>query len=150
MVNVETVIIIVVVIIFALSFGFCCHFLSSSKQRRDELARRYSRPTEQITVTTDVQRNTGRVYMLHFQGTNSNNSDTNPAGADGGQNPSMNESEENAPDPIVESGPPPYSGLETDIDSVEPRLPPPSYEDALRISIENLATPREQRIERSV
>ena len=130
MVNVETVIIVVVVVLFALSFGFCCHF-AASKRRADELARQTSSPTQQTAVTADSQRSTSHVYMLHLQGTRANDSNINPTG----NNTLQVLPEESAgfsDDPIAESGPPPYSGLEAD--SEEPPLPPPSYDEALRVT----------------
>lgn len=127
MVEVQTVIIILIVALFALFIGFCCRFVLS-KRREDEVAswraRRNTQTTQQ-TRTEDAQRNTSSVYVVHFRGENSNELNANPVGRNP---PAEGRSQENAYDAIVESGPPPYSGLGTD--SVEP--PPPSYEEAMR------------------
>lgn len=128
MVEVQTVIIILIATLFALFIGFCCRFVLS-KRREDEVAswraRRNIQTTQQTRTTEDAQRNTSSVYVVHFRGENSNELNANPVGRNP---PAEGRSQENAYDAIVESGPPPYSGLGTD--SVEP--PPPSYEEAMR------------------
>lgn len=135
MVDVETAIIVVVVILLAISFGLCCHCLST-KQRQDESERQRSVTTQQTAVTDDSERNRSTVYTLHLQEWNSNNSNVNAAGNNAIQNP-QEESEELLNDPIAENGPPPYSGLATDL--VEPSLPPPSYDEALQIETDGIS-----------
>lgn len=134
MVDVETAIIVVVVILLAIAFGLCCHCLSM-KQRQDESERQRSVTTQQTAVTDDSERNRSTVYTLHLQEWNSNNSNVNPAGNNTFQNP-QEENEDLLNDPIAESGPPPYSGLATDL--VEPTLPPPSYDEALQIETDGI------------
>ena len=141
MVNAETIVIVIVVLARPLSFGCCCHFMSG-KRREEEIARRNTSPSTQQTAvdsSANTHGNASTVYVLHLQGASSNNSNTNPTGGEAIEHPEE-DSQENAHDAIAESGPPPYSNLE---DSNEPQLPPPSYEEALRLTIENLATPRE-------
>lgn len=135
MVDVETAIIVVVVILLAISFGLCCHCLST-KQRQDESERQRSVTTQQTAVTDDSERNRSTVYTLHLQEWNSNNSNVNPAGNNAIQNP-QEENENLLNDPIADGGPPPYSGLATDL--VEPTLPPPSYDEALQIETDGIS-----------
>ena len=149
MVDAETVIIIVIVIVFALSFGCCCHFMSG-KRRQEELSRRNSPQTQQTAVDSTANANASHVYVLHLRDTSSNNPNANPTGGEAIENPE-GESQEDSHDPIVESGPPPYSGIEAgtlgEPQFEEPQLPPPSYEEALSLTVENLATPREEMTE---
>jgi len=136
MVDVETAIIVVVVILLAISFGLCCHCLST-KRRQDESERQRSVTTQQTAITDDSERNRSTVYTLHLQEWNSNNSNVNPAGNNAIQNP-QEENENLLNDPIAESGPPPYSGLIA-TDLVEPTLPPPSYDEALQIETDGIS-----------
>ena len=121
MVSTDTVIIIVAVLLFILAVGFCCHFCTD-KRREEELARRNRLSAIQ---QTPGQNTAGSPVDTNMLG-------ESPNSTRGGtiQNPV----EENTPDPIADRGPPTYE--ET---SREPELPPPSYEEALTLSIENLA-----------
>lgn len=129
MVDAETAVVVVAVILLAIAFGLCCHCLSK-KQRHDESERRRSVTTQQTAVTDSSERNRSTVCTLHLQEWNPNDSNEYPAGNNTIQIP-QEENEGLSNDPIAESGPPPYSGLATD--SVEPTLPPPSYDEALQI-----------------
>jgi len=118
----------------------------SGKRRQEELSRRNSPQTQQTAVdSANANANASHVYVLHLRDTSSNNPNANPTGGEAIENPE-GESQEDSHDPIVESGPPPYSGIEAGSIG-EPQLPPPSYEEALSLTVESLATPREERTE---
>lgn len=133
-------IIICGVIVMAIFFGFCCHFLSQNR-RDEEPASRNSRATQRTVVGNTNQNNMGPVYVIGLQGGGSN---AREAGSNPGDDqPNENQSNERpqSPDPIADSGPPPYGCLTTSSEA-----PPPSYEEALRASTENLAVTRHQHI----
>jgi len=131
-------IVVCVVIIIALFFGFCCHFLSQ-RRRDEEFASRHARATQQTAPGNTNQNNMGPVYIVGLQGGRMN-SNTREDGSHSGEEQS-NENETNetsqSPDPIADNGPPPYGCLATSDEA-----PPPSYEEALRASTEDLTATR--------
>ena len=139
MVDALKAIIVCAVIVIAIFFGFCCHFVSRNR-RDEELASRNSgvrnsRTMQQTVVGNTNQNNTGPVYVIGLQGGGLNSNARQPGSHSSEDQP------ENQPDPIVDSGPPPYGWLTTSDEA-----PPPSYEDALRASTEHLAATRHQHI----
>ena len=135
MVDALKAIIVCVVVVIAIFFGFCCHFVSRNR-RDEELASRNSgvrnsRTMQQTVVGNTNQNNTGPVYVIGLREPGSHSSEEQPE----------NQPDETCqgPDPIVDSGPPPYGCLTTSDEA-----PPPSYEEAFRASTEHLAATRHQ------
>ena len=130
-------IVVVVVIVIALFFGFCCHF--ASQKRREEEQNAEAVQGRGTSGNTTNRNNASTVYIigLQGQGATSNSNARAP-----NENPLADESPQ-SPDPIADSGPPPYSCLTT---SSGPLPLPPSYEEALSASTENLAATRQQHI----
>ena len=136
--------IICAAVVIAIFFGFCCHFLSRNR-RDEEFASRNSRATQQTVGGNPNQSNTGPVYVIGLQGgrLNSNAREAGSHTCTGEDQPNENQRDETllSPDPIVDSGPPPYGCLTTSAEA-----PPPSYEEALRVSTEHLAATGRQHI----
>lgn len=135
-------IIIVLVIAIALIFGFCCHFASRREDAEDRARQQAARAG---TSGNTNRNNTGPVFIFGLQGTASNSNagaareaETNPTE----DQPNEIQPDENrqSPDPIADSGPPPYRCVTVPSD---PLPPPPSYEEALRASTEHLAISRQ-------
>lgn len=147
MVDAVKAIIVCAVIIIAIFFGFCCHFISRNR-RDEELASRSSgsrnsRAMQQTEVGSTNQNNTGPVFVIGLQGRGLN-SNAREAGSHSGEGQTNENQPDETPlsaDPIADSGPPPYGCLTTSDEA-----PPPSYEDALRVSTEHLAATRHQHI----
>jgi len=147
MVDAVKAIIVCSVIFLAIVFGFCCHFLSRNR-RDEELASRSSgarnsRAMQQTEVGNTNQNNMGPVFVigLHGRGLNSNARETRSHSGEDQTSENQPDETPRSADPIVESGPPPYGCLTTSDEA-----PPPSYEDALRVSTEHLAATRHQHI----
>ncbi|KAL9960720.1 hypothetical protein ACROYT_G034210 [Oculina patagonica] len=138
------------VIAISIFFGFCCHFVS--QKRKDA-----ERATLQTAVGTSgfahprtsgtENWNTRPAFITGLQGAGLN---SNVRAREAESNPVEDQPNENppdgsllSPDPIADSGPPPYSCLSL---SGEPLSPPPSYEAALRASTEQLAIARQGHI----
>ena len=136
---VKTVVIVLVVIV-AILVGFCCHF-ASLKRREEELAARRTAQHQAVLppAGNENQNDASPVYIFRLQGaTGSSNSavtareQSNPV-----EDPGVPEGSPQSPDPIADSGPPSYSCL-----AAPEEPPPPSYEEAVRASTENLAVER--------
>lgn len=128
-------IVVVVAILIALFFGFCCHF--ASQKRRDEEQNRGAVQGRGTSGNTN-QNNASTVYIIGLQDQGATSNSNTRAPNENGSQPTSPQS----PDPIADSGPPPYSCLTT---AGEP-LPPPSYEEALGASTEHLAVTQQQHI----
>ena len=144
MVDAVKAIIVCAVVFLAIFFGFCCHFLS--RNRRDEelasrsIGARNSRAMQQTEVGNTNQNNTRPVFVIGLHGGRLNSNARETRSHSGEDQTNENQPDESA-DPIVESGPPPYGCLTTSDEA-----PPPSYEDALRVSTEHLAATRHQHV----
>lgn len=140
MVDAVKAIIVCVVVLLAIFFGFCCHFFSRNR-RDEELAShnrgaRNSRTLQQTVVGNTRQNNTCPVFVIGLQGRGLNSNPREP-----GSHSDQPDETSLSPDPIVNSGPPPYGCLTTSDEA-----PPPSYEDVLGASMEHLAATRHQHI----
>ena len=144
MVDAVKAIIVCVVVFLAIFFGFCCHYVSRNR-RDEELASRNSRARnsrtmQQTVVRNESRNNTGPVFVIGLQGGGLNSNAREP-GSHSDQPENQPDETPLSSDPIVDSGPPPYGCLTTSDEA-----PPPSYEDALGASAENLAAIRHQHI----
>ena len=137
-----SVLVIIAIIIGAILFGCCCHFCTN-KRREEQLAELRANDTAvpRLVATQSPNDNQTPVYILHLQANNSERNVNADSNSERRSDEAPHEENEPISDTIVESGPPPYSCLtRTD----EPQCPPPSYDEALRTSTENLTTTREQ------
>lgn len=141
MADVGQVLVIVLVLVVAIVIGFCCHF-ASLKRREQERAANLSVQQQAAGTHANQTRGTSPVYVFGLQGA-AGNSNSTAAAAAAREEPTSHSAEDQveesvpvfpmSPDAIVDCGPPSYRCLATD------ELPPPSYEEALRLSNENLA-----------
>lgn len=133
---VQTVFIVLVIVLFAIVIGCCCHI--TAQKRRGEIAAR-RRTTQQGEVQPSGYTNqseTGSIFILRLRGASSTSDSTRTGyqrSSSVAEDVCQNHDESpRSPDAIADSGPPPYIAV-----SNEP--PPPSYEEAVRVSQENLA-----------
>lgn len=134
---VQTVFIVLVIVLFAIVIGCCCHI--TAQKRRGEIAAR-RRTTQQGEVQTSGYTNqseTGSIFILRLRGASSTSDSTRTGhqrSSSVAEDVCQNHDESpRSPDAIADSGPPPYPV------AVSNEPPPPSYEEAVRVSQENLA-----------
>lgn len=134
---VQTVFIVLVIVLFAIVIGCCCHI--TAQKRRGEIAAR-RRTTQQGEVQPSGYTNqseTGSIFILRLRGASSTSDSTRTGyqrSSSVAEDVSQNHDESpRSPDAIADSGPPPYPV------AVSNEPPPPSYEEAVRVSQENLA-----------
>ena len=141
MLNIQHAIIIFIGVLIMIFVGCFCR-LFRKKIRSQEQARRTSLSTQQTTIrsTSNERRNS------LFDGLRDDMPERNPNTTDGDAIRSLHNErqEDDIWDPIADSGPPTYE------ETQEPQLPPPSYEEALRLSMEDLSATQEQQAEHFV
>lgn len=126
--------VIVLIIVVAIVIGFCCHF-ASLKRRDQERAANLRASQQAAGPTANHNESTGPVYLFGLQGATGT---SNSTGAAGGESHSAEDRAEasvpTSPDAIADCGPPSYRCL-----AASDELPPPSYEEAIRASTEDIA-----------
>lgn len=139
MADVGQVLVIFLVLVVAIVIGFCCHF-ASLKRREQERAANLRVQQQAAGINANQTRGTSPVYVFGLQGAAGNSNSTAAAAREEPTSQSAEDQVEESvpvlpmsPDAIADCGPPSYRCLATD------ELPPPSYEEALRLSNENLA-----------
>lgn len=123
-------------------FVVCFCRLFRSRVRSQERARRTSLSTQQTALRSTS--NTRRNSLLDALRDDMPERNHNTTGGEAIQSPQNESQEDDIRDPIAESGPPTYE------ETQEPQLPPPSYEEALRLSMEDLSATQEQQAEHFV
>lgn len=126
--------VIVLIVVVAIVIGFCCHF-ASLKRRDQERAANLRASQQAAGPTVNHNESTGPVYLFGLQGATGT---SNSTGAAGGESHSAEDRAEvsvpTSPDAIADCGPPSYRCL-----AASDELPPPSYEEAMRASTEDIA-----------